>query len=59
MKLDLMSPTVGANYHGFTTGFNSRVAHGCEEQWYAMDTRVYIGSGLREDKKTYVLCALV
>jgi hypothetical protein len=26
--------------HGFTTGFQIRGAHGCEEQWYARDTRV-------------------
>jgi hypothetical protein len=34
----------------FMTGFESRGAHGCKKQWYAMDTRVYTGSGLREDK---------
>jgi hypothetical protein len=39
-KLDLVSPTVGANYHGFTTGFESRGAHACEEQWNVRDTRV-------------------
>jgi hypothetical protein len=50
MKLDLVSPTVGANYRGFTIGFESRGAHGCEEQWYAMDTRVYTGLGRHEDK---------
>jgi hypothetical protein len=31
---------VGANYHGFMTGFKSRGAHGCEEQWNVRDTRV-------------------
>jgi hypothetical protein len=25
-------------------------AHGCEEQWYVRDTRVYIGLCLPEDK---------
>jgi hypothetical protein len=40
MKLDLMSPTVGTNCGGFTTGFETRGAHGCEEQWYDRDTRV-------------------
>jgi hypothetical protein len=39
-KLDLVSPTVGANSHGFTTGFESRGAHACEEQWNVRDTRV-------------------
>jgi hypothetical protein len=34
----------------FTTRFESRGAHGREEQWNVGDTRVYIGSGLREDK---------
>jgi hypothetical protein len=29
-----------STFHGFTTRFESRGAHGCEEQWYAMDTRV-------------------
>jgi hypothetical protein len=41
---------VGANYHGFMTGFESRGVDGCEEQWYAMDTRVDTGSDLCEDK---------
>jgi hypothetical protein len=36
MKLDLMSPTVGANCHGFESGG----AHGCYEQWNMRDTRV-------------------
>jgi hypothetical protein len=56
MKLDLVSPTVGANYHGFMTGFKSRGAganyhgfmtgfksrgaHRCEEQWYVRDTMI-------------------
>jgi hypothetical protein len=40
MKLDLVSPMVGANCRGFMTGFESRGAHGCEEKWYAWDTRV-------------------
>jgi hypothetical protein len=26
--------------HGFTTGFESRGAHGCEEQWNVRDIRV-------------------
>jgi hypothetical protein len=34
----------------FMMRFESRGAHECEEQWYARDTRVYIGSGLRGDK---------
>jgi hypothetical protein len=37
---------VGANCHGFTIRFVSRVAHVCEEHRHARDTRVYIGSGL-------------
>jgi hypothetical protein len=32
------------------TKIESSGAHGCEEQWYAMDTRFYMGSGLHEDK---------
>jgi hypothetical protein len=52
MKLDLVSPTMGANCHGFTTGFESSGAHGYEEQWNMRDTRVYIGSGLLADKNT-------
>jgi hypothetical protein len=39
-KLDLMSPMVGANCHGFMTCFESRGAHRCEEQWNASTTRV-------------------
>jgi hypothetical protein len=35
---------------GFMTRFESRGAHGRGEQWNARDMRVYIGSGLREDK---------
>jgi hypothetical protein len=31
------------------TRFESRGAHGCEEQWHTRDTRVYTGSGLRGD----------
>jgi hypothetical protein len=38
------------NYCGFVTRFEIRGAHEHEEQWYAGDTRVYIGSGLCEDK---------
>jgi hypothetical protein len=34
----------------FMTRFESRCAHKRGEQWNARDTRVYIGSGLREDK---------
>jgi hypothetical protein len=34
---------------GFTTRFDSRGAHGCEEQCHARGTRVYTGPGLRED----------
>jgi hypothetical protein len=33
----------------FMTRFASRRAHGCDEQWNARDTRVYIGSSLSED----------
>jgi hypothetical protein len=39
-KHDLVSPTVGAMCHGFTTGFESRGAHGCKEQWNTRDTWV-------------------
>jgi hypothetical protein len=38
------------NCCGFTTGFESRGAHGPEEQWHTRDTRVYISLCLREDK---------
>jgi hypothetical protein len=31
------------------TRFESRGAHGCDEQWNARDTRINIGSGLPED----------
>jgi hypothetical protein len=31
---------VGTNCHGFTTGIESRGAHGCEEQWNMRDMRV-------------------
>jgi hypothetical protein len=34
----------------FMTRFESRGAHRCGEQWNTMDTRVYTGSGLCEDK---------
>jgi hypothetical protein len=34
---------------GFMTRFDSRGAHGCEEQCHARGTRVYTGPGLRED----------
>jgi hypothetical protein len=50
MKLDLVSPMVGDNYHSFTTRFESRGDHGCKEQWHAGHMRVYIGLGLHEDK---------
>jgi hypothetical protein len=30
------------------TRFESRGAHGCDEQWNTTDTRVYTGSGLPE-----------
>jgi hypothetical protein len=32
------------------TRVESRGAHGCGEQWNTSDTRVYTGSGLRENK---------
>jgi hypothetical protein len=38
------------NLSWFTTRFESRGALGWEEQWHARGTRVYIGSGLPEDK---------
>jgi hypothetical protein len=50
MKPELMSPMMGANCCCFTIGFESMSAHGCEEQWYVRDTRVYIGLCLPEDK---------
>jgi hypothetical protein len=31
------------------TRFESRGAHGCDEQWNTRETRVYIGSVLPED----------
>jgi hypothetical protein len=31
------------------TIFETRGAHGCHEQWNALDMRVYIGSGPSED----------
>jgi hypothetical protein len=34
----------------FMTRFESTGAHGCGQQWYARDMRVYTGSGLRENK---------
>jgi hypothetical protein len=34
----------------FLAGFESRSAHGCEEQWNMKDTWVLIGSGLLVDK---------
>jgi hypothetical protein len=40
MKLDLMSPTVGANYHGFMTGFERWGAHKSDEQWDVRDMRI-------------------
>jgi hypothetical protein len=40
MKLDLMSPTVGANYRGFETRFERGGAHESEEQWSARDMRI-------------------
>jgi hypothetical protein len=40
MKLDLVSPMVGTNYHGFMTGFESRGAHRGKEQLNAMSMRV-------------------
>jgi hypothetical protein len=40
----------GAGVLWFMTRFESRGAHGCGEQWNARDTRVYTGSGLREEK---------
>jgi hypothetical protein len=36
MKLDLMSPMVGANYRGFMMRFERGGAHRSDEQW---DTR--------------------
>jgi hypothetical protein len=36
----------------FMTRFERRGAHGCVGQWNARDVRVYIGSGLHEDKNT-------
>jgi hypothetical protein len=33
----------------FMTRFESRGAHGCDEQWNMRDMRVYAGSGLSED----------
>jgi hypothetical protein len=39
-KLDLVSPTVGANYHGFMTRFERGDAHGSDEQWGTRDMRV-------------------
>jgi hypothetical protein len=35
---------------GFIIGFESRGAHGCEEQWNTRDTRVWTCSGLLADK---------
>jgi hypothetical protein len=35
-----MCPTLGINYRGFTTRFESRGAHGCKKQWYTWDMRV-------------------
>jgi hypothetical protein len=40
MKLDLMSPTVGANCRRFMTRFERGGAHGSDEQWNMRDTRV-------------------
>jgi hypothetical protein len=40
MKLDLVSPMVGTNCHGFVTRFDSRGAHEYEEQWNTRDKRV-------------------
>jgi hypothetical protein len=39
-KLDLVCPTVGANCHGFMTGFERGGDHGNYEQWDARETRV-------------------
>jgi hypothetical protein len=44
-KLDLVSPTVRANYHGFMIGFKRGVAHRSEEHWNVRDTRIYTGVG--------------
>jgi hypothetical protein len=40
MELDLVSPTVGTNCHGFMTGFKRGVAHRSDKQWNTRDTRV-------------------
>jgi hypothetical protein len=40
MKLDLVSPMVGTNCHGFMTGFERGGAHGSDEQWNVRDMRV-------------------
>jgi hypothetical protein len=40
------------NVSWFMTRLESRGAHGCGEQWNAMDTMVYTGPGLREDENT-------
>jgi hypothetical protein len=40
MKLDLLSPMVGTNCHGFMTRFERGSAHESEEQWNARDTKI-------------------
>jgi hypothetical protein len=40
----------------FMTIFESRGAHGCDEQWDAWHMRFYTGLGLHEDKTLRPMC---
>jgi hypothetical protein len=45
-------PHGGCQLSWFMTRFESRGAQECDEQWNAMGTRVYTGSGLPEDNSS-------
>jgi hypothetical protein len=44
-------PTHDLEMSWFMTRFESRGAHGCDEQWNVRDMRVYIGPGLPKDNR--------